>query len=125
MRRRKLVLIEPEAHRREAIQRVFVGKGWEVAMAATQAEGLALLSDYYPHWVVVSATLPDGDGGSVLAHVRETRRARVAVLAGAADDARVMQILGWKPSLLVADPLDPDDLYRQCAGEDDPQSAIG
>lgn len=125
MRQYKLLLIEPDRGRRAAVQQAFVARGWEVAMAATQTEGLALLDSYSPHWVIVAAALPDGDGGTVLRTVRAKGRARVAVLTGAADDARLAQIAGWNPSLLVSDPLDIEDLYHGCAGEAGRQSALG
>jgi DNA-binding response OmpR family regulator len=125
MRRRKLLLIDPGAERREAIQRAFIAGGWEVAMAATQAEGLRLLDDYFPQWVVVAASLPDGDGGAVLNRVRASRRARVAVLSGVVDDARLAEIAGWRPTLLAGEPLDTADLYRRCTGHGMSRSALG
>ena len=51
---KKLLIIEDDRAARDAIQFRFISRGWEVAMAETQDQGLALLADYQPDWVVVA-----------------------------------------------------------------------
>src|SRR4051812_33083534 len=113
----RLLLIEDDQETRDALQWAFIRRGWEVAMVVTLAEGLTLLQDYSPRWIIASSDLPDGPCDPLLPRPRAARRrTRVAVVAASEDAARLAQLTALKPDILLHRPLDPDAVYRLCGG---------
>src|SRR6266436_3676499 len=93
MCQKKMVIIDDDRATRDALQRLFISRGWEVAVVTTQAEGLALLGDYDPDWVVVPWDQLEGMGERFMLHVRaKACRPRVALLTDSMDSA------GWAMS---------------------------
>lgn len=91
-----------------ALVRLFQHLGWEVLAAATVADGLALL-DSGIDWAILDLNLPDGDGESVLAAIRQSGfRTRVVVATGTADFEHLDRVRQMKPDFLVQKPIDLD-----------------
>src|SRR3954453_21843518 len=67
---RRMLIVEDDRSTRDGLQRLFISRGWEVAMVTTQAEGLTLLSDYDPDWIVVPWGQLEGTGERFLTEVR-------------------------------------------------------
>jgi DNA-binding response OmpR family regulator len=123
---RRLLLIENERKTREALHGTFIRMGWEVAMVLTRAEGLNLLLDYDPHWIITASSLPDGDAEAVLRKVRDARRkTRVAIVTASKDPAHLSHLSGLKPDLLLQEPVDSESVYRLCEAAAKPSKATG
>src|SRR4051812_17198958 len=59
MNRPRLLVVDDDPYTRSALHALFTRQGWHVLLAATVAEGLALL-DPAPCCVVLDLNLPDG-----------------------------------------------------------------
>ena len=115
LKQHKLVIVDNEKTTRDALQAIFIRKGWEVAAVTTLAEGLTLLKGYSPDWVIVASMLPDGDDVAVIRKVQSAkRRTRVAILMPSDDSARFSQILGFSPDIRLTRPVTPEEVYRMC-----------
>jgi CheY-like chemotaxis protein len=113
---RRVLLVEDDRVARRALRRLFVARGWEVAEAATLAEGLSSL-DPPPSCIVLDLMLPDGDGADLLRHVRAAGLpSRVVVTTGVSDQARLQAVAGLRPDSLIPKPIDFDALCRDCGG---------
>src|SRR4051812_31122253 len=111
----KILIVEDDRATRDALQRLFISRGWEVAMATTQAEGLGLLSDYDPDWVVVPWDLLEGTGERFMLRIRAmTPRPRVVLLTEAMDPGSRALAGGLKADIRARKPVVPEDLYREC-----------
>ena len=62
MPERKALIIDDNRAMRNATQEILISRGWEVAMVTTQAEGLMLLRDYDPDWIIVAREQLEGTG---------------------------------------------------------------
>ncbi len=112
---RRVLVVEDDRASRVALRRLFVARGWEVAEAATLAEGLASLEPP-PRCVVLDLMLPDGNGLDLLRRIRSLgMRVRVVVATGASD-ARVEEIAGLGPDSLLRKPIDFPTLFKHCEG---------
>ena len=81
----RILIVEDDALLRDALATVLRGKGCQVSIAGTLAEGLAALASM-PHAIILDLGLPDGDGAEILRQVREQKLPiRVVVLSVAAD----------------------------------------
>src|SRR5437764_7067850 len=88
MSQRKMLIIEDDRATRDALQRLFISRGWEVAMVTTQAEGLALMDDYPFDWIVVPWEQLEGSGERFMLRVRAAApRPRVVLLTESMDSA--------------------------------------
>ena len=114
MVRGRLLLVASDRRFRDRLQLVFISRDWEVVMAATESEGIGLLNEYDPSWVVVDVRLPDGNGEALFGHL-EMRRARTRVVLlepppgeGAPQSSRA--------DFVVPPTAQPEEIYRLCIG---------
>jgi CheY-like chemotaxis protein len=113
---RRVLVVEDDRVSRRALSRLFAARGWEVAEAATLAEGFEAL-DPPPSCIVLDLMLPDGDGAELLRHVRATGLpTRVVVATGIEDQRRLQAIARLRPDSLIRKPIDFDVLCRDCSG---------
>jgi ActR/RegA family two-component response regulator len=120
MPQRKAILVEADKPTAEALQNIFIRKGWEVVVVTTVVEALAVLRDYVPTWIVATAGLPDGSGEALVRHVRAEKKAtRIALLAASAD-----AVSDPKPDLVLRKPANPEDVYARCDGFDKPMLPV-
>lgn len=111
----RVLIVEDDDTTRRALQRLFASWGWNVSVASTVSAALEAL-DPPPEMIILDLWLPDGDGISVLHHVRKTgMRTFVAVTSGALDPDCVARILPLKPDLLMPKPLDLARLLAACS----------
>jgi len=83
-----ILLVEDDADCREVLQQVLEEAGYSVASTSTAAEALGLLERVRPAMVLLDLRLSDGDGRSVLHHIRETAslaNLAVYIISGASD----------------------------------------
>ena len=80
-----LLVVEDDESSRTVWKIIFSRRGWNVALASTVAEGLAML-DPAPDFLILDLSLPDGNGSAILQRIREANlKTRVAVTTGEGD----------------------------------------
>ena len=84
--RRRILLIEDEESISEPLERALGREGFDVAVAATAAEGRERFRDQDPDLVLLDVMLPDGDGRDVLREIRSTSRTPVVMLTARGEE---------------------------------------
>ncbi len=107
-----LLIVEDDDAMREVWRVVFGSRGWEVAVASTLQEGLALL-DPPPDYLILDLLLPDGGGEAILRKVRDGGLpTRVAVTTGADDPLYLSEVKAMQPEDLYEKPINIADVWR-------------
>jgi len=115
MVRGKLLIVEDDRASRDALQGLFISRGWEVVMTTTQAEGLAVLLDYEPDWIIVSWEQLSGTGEAFMQYVRADRKhARMALLTEGAGVGETLLLKRLRPDLRISKPFHTENVYRAC-----------
>src|SRR5437764_13453537 len=71
MAEHRLMVVEDDPTTRNVLRKNYTRMGWQVSMAGTGAEAMALLdSEPEPCCMILDVMLPDGDGFEVLKKVR-------------------------------------------------------
>jgi len=118
MRQKKMLIIEDDRATRDALQGLFISRGWEVAVVITQAEGLALLKDYEPDWIIVPWEQLEGTGERFMAEVgARARKPRVALLTEPMGKLSSALAARLKTDLRFRKPVVPEDVFRACEPE--------
>ncbi|MGH8810947.1 MAG: response regulator [Advenella sp.] len=78
--KRKLLLLEDDAHIRKMIRQCLPDQDWEIAEVVTVAEAIAVAAAFEPDLVITDLGLPDGDGKKFLRSFRTGSNATVMVL---------------------------------------------
>lgn len=78
--KRKLLLLEDDAHIRKMIRQCLADQEWEIAEVVTVAEAIAVAAAFEPDLVIMDLGLPDGDGKKFLRSFRTGSNATVMVL---------------------------------------------
>jgi DNA-binding response OmpR family regulator len=116
MNRQQMLLVEDHEETRTLLRRILSLCGWQVAEAATVAEGLDRL-DPPPDCLVLDLMLPDGDGETVLRKVREAHLpTRVIINTAEHDPRRLREVSDLKPDAILPKPLDSKSLRTICEG---------
>ena len=114
MDRSRLLVVDDDPGTRRALYTLFTRQGWHVSLAATVAEGLALL-ELAPTCLILDLNLPDGDGIDILREVRARHpRTPVAVCSGTNDPNQLALVQALTPDLMLWKPIDTDSLLRLC-----------
>jgi DNA-binding response OmpR family regulator len=109
-----MLVVEDERVARDALQALFALNGYEVAVAATVAEGLKLL-DPPPECMILDLDLPDGPGEGILRMIREANLpTRVMITTGCGDLARLNAVASFKPEALLQKPVHVEELLAAC-----------
>lgn len=110
-----VLIIDDDRSSREPLQEAFISRGWEVAMAETEPQGLALLDDYDPDWVIAAWEQLRGTGAEFVRTIRTTKRnTRVTLLAepGSGSAGFLKKV---KSDLRFLKPFVAEDVFRACA----------
>ena len=111
--RPKLLIAEGDHAWRRGLQVLFANRGWEVTLASTVAEGLALL-DPRLDFLILDWALPDAGGGVILRRVRDAGlKTRVAVTTGTSDADQQREIRHLRPEAVLAKPVIVADVWRE------------
>jgi len=111
-----LLIIDDERDTRDQLQGVFISRGWEVAMAETQAGGESLLAGFEPDWVLVSWDQLGGTGRSFVEGLRtEMPGTRVGLLIGACCRNEAALIGRLAADAKFVKPVTPTAVYRYCS----------
>ncbi len=116
MNRQRMLLVEDHEETRTLLRRILSLCGWDVAEAATVADGLTQL-DPPPDCMVLDLVLPDGKGETILRKVREAHLpTRVFVNTAGHDPQRLREVSDLKPEAILRKPLDATGLRIICQG---------
>ena len=101
------MIVEDDVTSRNALRMILARAGWEVTAVATVADALISLAHIPPNAVVLDLMLPDGDGVEVLRAIRSSGAdARVVIVTGMHDPARLRQVEDLKPDCILRKPID-------------------
>ena len=107
-----VLVVEDDLATAKALRRFFQLTGWEVRIAGSIGEALALL-DPPPDCVILDLMLPDGLGEVVLRRIREGGLAtRVIVCTGLHDSARLAALAGLGPDAILRKPVRTAEITR-------------
>jgi DNA-binding response OmpR family regulator len=102
----KVLVVEDDRASRTALMALLRMTGFEPLPAATVAEGLALL-ERQPTFVLLDLMLPDGNGSTLLEHVRrEQLPISVAVTTGAMEWQKMLEGCAGPPDAMFPKPVD-------------------
>jgi DNA-binding response OmpR family regulator len=105
-----VLVVEDDAASRNALRLLLRHTGYEGRYAATVSEAMAQLPNG-PCCVILDLMLPDGNGSSVLEHIRAANLPiRVAIATGATDWEQMVDVPRLKPDVVFCKPLQFDRL---------------
>jgi DNA-binding response OmpR family regulator len=108
-----VLVVEDDPATRSALQFMLSRQGWEVILAGTLAEGLALLKSARPHSVVLDLMLPDGDGTALAEYVHaHCPEVRVAVTTGVLDPQWLQRVSDAHPTVVLKKPIKINELLN-------------
>jgi two-component system response regulator RegA len=106
-----LLLVEDDKPFRERLARAMQTRGFEVKIAETVREGIAIARETPPAFAVVDLKLDDGNGLDVVETLHETRpNARVVVLTGFGNIATAVAAVKFGAVDYLSKPADADDI---------------
>jgi ActR/RegA family two-component response regulator len=112
----RLIIIDDDRATRDGLQYAFIRRGWEVVAATTEEEGLAVLSDFHPDWVIASWDQLSGNGAAFVREVRKKAHGvRLSILTEPGSRSALFTA-NLKPELMLAKPIQADDVYSACTG---------
>jgi DNA-binding response OmpR family regulator len=112
MSAKRLLIVEDHPRTLHALGRFFRVMGFEVVMAGTLTEALALLVPP-PDCLILDLGLPDGDGEQLLRRVRELNlRTHVAICTGIHEQERLESLKELAPNALLLKPIDLDTIFN-------------
>jgi two-component system, OmpR family, response regulator len=113
----RVLLVEDDEDNRELMTEVLEAAGWEVATAASGAEGLRKLAETKMDVVVTDVGMP-GMGGLEVARAvkRAAPEVPVVVVTGYAERDDIASARGREVDAVLVKPVDPD-LLTACVAE--------
>lgn len=116
----RVLVVEDDRSSRAALMALLRMVGFDPMPAATVAEGLSQLQ-FNPECIILDLMLPDGNGSTLLAHVREHKMPIcVAVTTGAVDWQGMISHSSAPPDAVFSKPLDFKQLTRWLAANCSP-----
>ena len=109
----RLLIVEDDPAMREVWRVIFSNRGWDVALATTAAEGLALLGTP-PDYLILDLLLPDQGGEVILRRIWDADlKTRVAVTTAADDPNLLSEVRALKPEAVFQKPVNVADVWRE------------
>lgn len=106
-----LLIVDDDRPFRERLARAMQARGFEVVLAETVREGVAIARERPPAFAVVDLKLEDGNGLDVVETLHETRpNARVIVLTGFGNIATAVAAVKSGAVDYLPKPADADDI---------------
>ena len=106
-----LLILDDDRPFRERLARAMQTRGFEVTIAETVREGIAIARDRPPAFAVVDLKLEDGNGLDVVETLHATRpNARVVVLTGFGNIATAVAAVKFGALDYLPKPADADDI---------------
>ena len=108
---KSLLILDDDRPFRERLARAMQARGFEVVIAETVREGVAIARERPPAFAVVDLKLEDGNGLDVLETLHDTRpSARVIVLTGFGNIATAVAAVKFGAIDYLPKPADADDI---------------
>jgi two-component system response regulator RegA len=108
---RSVLIVEDDRPFRERLARAMQARGFDVKIAETVREGIAIARSDPPAFAVVDLKLEDGNGLDVVEALHETRpSARVVVLTGFGNIATAVAAVKFGAIDYLSKPADADDI---------------
>jgi len=106
-----LLILDDDRPFRERLARAMQTRGFDVKIAETVREGIALVKEAAPAFAVVDLKLEDGNGLDVVEALHEARpAARVVVLTGFGNIATAVAAVKFGAIDYLSKPADADDV---------------
>jgi two-component system, response regulator RegA len=113
-----LLIVDDDRPFRERLARAMQARGFDVAVADTVSEGVALVKERPPAYAVIDLKLDDGNGLDVVETLHETRpNARVVVLTGFGNIATAVAAVKFGAIDYLPKPADADDIMGALLAE--------
>jgi two-component system response regulator HydG len=113
---KNILLVDDDEHLRRAAGRILAGEGFNVAVAASGGEALALIKQKTFQLAIMDLRLPDGDGVSLLKEVRELApETEVVMITGHASVAKAVEAMRLGAYDFIEKPLDSAALLKTAA----------
>jgi len=111
-RRCPVLVVEDDATSRNALRMLLRYSGYDGRYAASVSEAMAQLPSG-PCCVILDLMLPDGNGSTVLEHIRAARLPiRVAIATGAGDWEQMVDAPRLRPDVVFRKPLQYERLVE-------------
>jgi two-component system response regulator RegA len=108
---KSLLILDDDRPFRERLARAMQTRGFDVTIAETVREGIAIVKEHPPAFAVVDLKLEDGNGLDVVESLHETRpSARVVVLTGFGNIATAVAAVKFGAIDYLSKPADADDI---------------
>ena len=108
----RVLVVEDDPSSRRALALLLKLKGFEALPAASLAEAMRMIEEH-PPFVLLDLMLPDGNGATVLEHVRtKNLPIRVAVTSGASNWEALLGHGRLQADAYFAKPINFDDIVR-------------
>jgi two-component system, response regulator RegA len=113
-----LILVDDDRAFSTRLARAMEARGFEVRVAESVAEGVALIEDKAPAFAVIDMRLTDGNGLDVIARLKERRPdARGVILTGYGNIATAVTAVKLGAFDYLAKPADADEIYAALKAE--------
>jgi two-component system, OmpR family, KDP operon response regulator KdpE len=125
----RILLVDDEISIQRALTPLLRSRGYEVDVAGTGAEALAVMKATPPDLIVLDLGLPDIDGTDVCRRIREESAAPIVVLSARGAESDKVSILDLGADDYVTKPFGPEELLarirvalRRVLSDDEPPS---
>ena len=108
-----ILIVEDEPPIRRLLRMTLGGQDYRTIEASTGAEALAALRHHRPDLVLLDLGLPDLDGLTLIAKIRETRPVPIVVLSSRGDEAAKVMALDAGADDYVTKPFGADELMAR------------
>ncbi|MDB5174963.1 MAG: response regulator consisting of a CheY-like receiver domain and a Fis-type domain protein [Phycisphaerales bacterium] len=106
LRKSRILVVEDDRASRSALTMLLRSTGFDSISAGTVGEALTALAEG-PTCLILDLMLPDGNGSTVLAHIRRNNLPiRVALATGAIDWEAMVESSPGRPDAVFQKPLD-------------------
>jgi two-component system response regulator RegA len=113
-----LLLVDDDRAFSTRLARAMEGRGFEVRVAESVAEGIAAIDEKAPAYAVIDMRLGDGNGLDVIARLKERRpEARGVILTGYGNIATAVTAVKLGAFDYLAKPADADEIHAALKAE--------
>jgi two-component system, OmpR family, KDP operon response regulator KdpE len=109
----RILLVDDEAAIQRAVGPLLRSRGYEVDIAATGAEALAIFDERTPELIVLDLGLPDLEGTEVCRRVRAKSKVPIIVLSARGAEADKVNALDLGADDYVTKPFGPEELLAR------------
>jgi two-component system KDP operon response regulator KdpE len=109
----RILLVDDEPAIQRAVGPLLRARGYQVEVAGTGAEALAIVADRSPDLVVLDLGLPDLEGTEVCRRIRLTSKMPIVVLSARGAETDKVQALDLGADDYVTKPFGPEELLAR------------